>query len=461
MNFEINSHDKIKKNIIIPNKKYGNLYKIKWFKPNNINKNKTNEIKPLNAVNPTSAVKNIKYVHNDNLVNKKNNSKIMTTPSLYNYNDNECSQNICLTSSDNFSKIINKDLELYIDEDTTLCLGEYMNTQFENEQKINLSQKLLINPKKYCRYLNNLYHKSFSFNYTQNINNVNFCSGSFSIIKNDNNYILGFRCVNYCITLFNEAIRTNNACITVNRFLKTDNKFNIIHENKLIIPDTSLWNTNLWNIQSWDKTKDIYYVLGIEDLKMFYHDGKINVIGTTQTANGKIGMCVGNYDYETNIIHDIKFINPIFNYQHTEKNWVYFKNIDDKLLIIYKWFPLQVCDIYNNFLHLVKEISMPIFFKDARGSSCGFNYRNEIWFIVHFNDNGNYYHSIVIFDLYLNLKKHTTKFKFRGNRVEFCIGLHIENDKIIIPHSISDSESYINIYDINNIYNELEWEVII
>jgi len=350
--------------------------------------------------------------------------------------------NTTYTKSNTFIKVQNKNKRYNnnkiinnIPRTITTFINNSVNINYDNTNK----QKNIL--------LHDVSLKTINFTNKININNVDFYSGSFSITNCNDGYILCFRYLNYFITYDNICInndKINNA--TINKFLKINKDYNIIHENELIIP----------NVTFWDKSKYNYDVLGVEDVRIINYNEEFKIIGVTQNSNNKIGISIGDYNYNENKITNLKFIEPNFNSQKVEKNWVYFKNISNKLLIIYKWYPLQICNIFNNELNLIHEIKMPEFFINARGSSCGFNYNNELWFIIHCNNDGDYYHSIVVFNEHVVLKKHTSWFKFKGYKIEFCIGLYIENDKLILPYSIYDNQSYIDIYDMNTI-NNLNW----
>ena len=49
----------------------------------------------------------------------------------------------------------------------------------------------------------------------------------------------------------------------------------------------------------------------------------------------------------------------------------------------------------------------------------------------------------------MKLKKYTLPFKFTQNLIEYSTGLIVEDDRIIITHSIWDREAYIKIYKKN------------
>ena len=60
---------------------------------------------------------------------------------------------------------------------------------------------------------------------------------------------------------------------------------------------------------------------------------------------------------------------------------------------------VQICTLNEekNTLELFKEIKMPDYFKNMRGSTSGIQIENEIWFITHENKNSNYYHNFKTF----------------------------------------------------------------
>lgn len=291
-----------------------------------------------------------------------------------------------------------------------------------------------------------------------NIFGINFISSSISIIdlQGDNNeteYLLNFRMLNYKIInniyCTNTKINNNDIYISLNKMLKLNNMFDIIDDNKLIVPP--LLQEISKSINKYNKN-----ILGIEDMRIFKFKDKIKIIGTAQDINNKTNIISGNYDYSTNTLFDINFLENTFNNQKIEKNWIYFINNNEELNIIYKWYPLQICNICNNKLCLIKNINMPDYFKNARGSSCCVKYNNQNWFIVHFNEEGNYYHFFVLFDIDMNLIKYSSKFKFEGYKIEFCIGFTVKNNDFLICYSLNDSISKIALYDINRL-NELIW----
>ena len=298
-----------------------------------------------------------------------------------------------------------------------------------------------------------------TINLTSNIKilNIFFKSCNFSITKsnqNDTEYLLSLRFVNYTTENGpNVNINNQGIYISANKIFKLTKDFQIIDENKLIIPP--LLKEISKNINKYNKN-----IIGTEDIKIFNFNDTINIIGTCQDQFGNIKSITGEYIYHNNEINNFKYINVNFNKQQIEKNWVYFKNFNNELKIIYKWYPLQICEINSAHLNVVREQNMPPFFKNGRGSSCGVKYNNQLWFVVHFNINGNYSHFFAVFDMNMKLKKFSKNFKFNGAKIEFCIGLYIDdNNNFLIPYSINDTHSFLGIYNLSMI-NSLPWRFV-
>jgi len=301
--------------------------------------------------------------------------------------------------------------------------------------------------------------KIINLSYKFKIFNTEFNSGSFSIIPYSKGYLINLRCINYKKTNSKFLINTfnNYNYITINKFIKLDLYFNKIDENKLCIPKLLPYIIKKKNKNNKKNKK----ILGIEDMRMFVYNNKIKIIGSSE-LNNKLYIITGEYDYLNNKLLNMNYIKPTFNYQSIEKNWVYFIH-NNNLQIIYKWYPLQICKLNlnkNKFikdLNLIKEIPMCLFFKNARGSTCGVYYNNEIWFICHFNNNGSYSHFFVVFNIDMIPIRYSDVFNFNKNKVQFCIGLYIMDDgTFLIPYSINDVESKLGIYNISTI-NNMKW----
>ena len=113
----------------------------------------------------------------------------------------------------------------------------------------------------------------------------------------------------------------------------------------------------------------------------------------------------------------------------------------------------------NDIINLTSELylqiqdtkTMPEYFKDVRGSTNGVEYNNEIWFICHIVDYGTpriYYHLFTVFDKNtMELIKWSKLFKFDDDKIEYTLGLIVDDSRIIISYSKWDNKPTIGIYD--------------
>jgi len=288
-----------------------------------------------------------------------------------------------------------------------------------------------------------------------NINNVNrdFISSSSCLIpnKNKNGYIMNNRYVNYYINDGGGYLNCDDHIISYNKYIELDNNFNITNDK-------------------WFKTEfiDKRYI-GIEDIRIFndVETNKMLFIGTGLHNDNIIGIVSGCYDTDNMVLNHCE-IKQDFNNTGCEKNWV-FIDYNNSTHIIYSWYPLLICKINTNTnkLDIVKSINTPKFFSKFRGSTCGFKYskkvddnrngnisisiiEDEIWFITHivsYENPRHYYHIIVVFDSNMNLLRYSAPFKFEGDPIEYCLGLVVEDNRVIINYSTWDRSTRLGIYD--------------
>ena len=275
---------------------------------------------------------------------------------------------------------------------------------------------------------------------------IKMYSSSSSIIKVDNQYVMNVRMVNYLIDNNGNYHDCEKHIITINKYVVLDSDFTIVKEQQfnqdyvdrkyIGIEDIRIFNDCLDN-EKGDETGD--------------EKREINYIGTGYHQNNKIGIVYGKYDLDSEEITDINEINTAFTTSNCEKNWV-FTEYNNETHIIYKWHPLQLCkvDKKDNLIRLVKEIEMPAFFSLSRGSTCGSKYEEDIWFVVHivsYEQPRHYYHCLVVLDNNMKLKRYSAPFKFKGEPIEYCIGLLVEEDRVIMTYSCWDRTTQLAIYD--------------
>jgi len=242
-----------------------------------------------------------------------------------------------------------------------------------------------------------------------------------------------------CIIWYDDRYMIINRCNKkfshmVNQVLCMDLSFNIVDYK--IIPYT--FQENL--------TCD-----GVEDVRIFNYKGIIYFIGVLR-INSKYKVLYDVFDPTKELPHteiSVGFPTKFL----VEKNWVFviYKN---RLCIIYKWYPLTICEIVNNNLVLLEEKYMPGKCKRFCGSSCGVHYKEHIWFLVHYHDRRSYKHIFVVFDKEMTFLNCSDPFIFEESR-EFSYGLVIQNDEIIVSYSKNNNSSFVCVYDYNKIRKKI------
>jgi tetratricopeptide (TPR) repeat protein len=269
-----------------------------------------------------------------------------------------------------------------------------------------------------------------------NNDNIDFLSSSSCLIKDPHQpgYIMNLRYVNYYITPGGSYINCDKHIITSNKYLKLDTDLNVVTEK--------LFDTVF---------TDRRYI-GVEDVKIFYDQpaDKILFIGTGFHENNCIGIVCGDYDTK----QDVLLANEVtsnFSKEGCEKNWIYV-NYKNETHIVYKWSPLQICkmDEERKQINIVETKELPKIFSHVRGSSCGYSYKNEIWFLVHlvsYENPRHYYHMMVVFDTNMILQRYSAPFKFEGEPIEYSLSIVVEDEIVLVNYSTWDRTTRIGIYD--------------
>ncbi len=280
----------------------------------------------------------------------------------------------------------------------------------------------------------------FSRTITKNINtkDITFYSSSPSIVSYNNKYIINIRWVNYII-----GKNHTNKYYSLNSRFELDRDFNKISDEIFLEEDDF---SNFFN--------------GTEDIRLFNFNNNLYYIGSSFNKETKsISITTDLYNYNTNnFILNKKFIYFNDNTTKTEKNWCLF-NYKGELAVIYSWYPINICKIVDNkLINIEYKYNVPGHFINARGSTPGYTFGNEIWFVVHkHHKNMNYQHYFIIFDLNMNLLRYSEFFKFENSPMEYCIGLIVEMNKIILSYSIQDKSTIVSIYDKYYINNNILW----
>jgi tetratricopeptide (TPR) repeat protein len=260
-------------------------------------------------------------------------------------------------------------------------------------------------------------------------------SSSACILPYKEGYLMNMRMVNYRIDSNGNYHDCDDYIITVNNYIELSDDFTVIEEKLL------------------GSVFDERKYIGYEDIRIFptQNNEGLHFVGTGLHKNGNLGICSGHYDKNTEFIEGTE-IKPTFSHQGCEKNWVFVDYLGSPH-IVYNWYPLHICKINlasRTLESVCKKDNVPNLFKRIRGSTNGFKYKNEIWFITHmvsYEQPRHYYHVFLVFDSELNLLRYSAPFKFEGECIEYCIGLIVEDFRVIVPYSTWDRTSKIAIYN--------------
>ena len=310
-------------------------------------------------------------------------------------------------------------------------INDQVITVLNNCSNHSTNQNLLSNMKFYKDILKPIQVINLDESTIFDINNdlTKFVSSSSCLIQNNNTnngYIMNIRFVNYLITQHGNYLNCDKHIITYNKYVELDRKFKVL-KSEFFKEDYV----------------DRRYI-GVEDIKIFKDsNNNLRFVGTGFHNDNNIGISIGEYNIDNKKLVPIE-INPSFTKSNCEKNWVY-TNYKGETHVIYKWHPLQICKIDNvsNTLNLVEEKKLPLIFSNCRGSSCGFSYKNEIWFILHLVS----YEIIDVFDESLNLLIYSAPFKFEGEGIEYSLSIVVEDKRVLINYSMWDRTTRIGVYD--------------
>jgi glycosyltransferase involved in cell wall biosynthesis len=224
-----------------------------------------------------------------------------------------------------------------------------------------------------------------------------------------------------------------------------ENQSHIVTKNVIAVFDTDTWEKTDEYVQGYDTSLDNVYV-GLEDVRLFYHEGKLQYNANRGLAQHKLAVEHGQVYPEVihdrvypevihdrvypevihdrvypevihdrvypEVIHDRQVANEtrssglvfIEGQKSVEKNWVMFEDANGKKKIVYGWKDLVIGDVvpYNELPTNAQEdsddelepvsgflfsktdaIKTPHLFKHVRGSTNGQRVGDEIWFICH------------------------------------------------------------------------------
>ena len=186
-------------------------------------------------------------------------------------------------------------------------------------------------------------------------------------------------------------------------------------------------------------------IYGLEDIRLYEHDGKIKFIATSinYSGLGRNRMIRGDYDVEHSQILSAEVLVPPDPNSWCEKNWIPLVNYGnpENEYFIYKWNPLEI-GILQPFQDNLEQKQLTIhhtwnhrapMFSNIRGSTPLVECDEGLICVVHFSYEGgprNYFHMLVLLEKEtIRPLKYSEFFFFNNISVEFCIGFTLKQNK--------------------------------
>jgi hypothetical protein len=229
---------------------------------------------------------------------------------------------------------------------------------------------------------------------------------------------------------------------TLNIFMELDNNYDPVSIN--VVDTKTLDKPPKWTF------------IGLEDARIVRWDGKLFLIGVRRdtTTNGEGRMELSEIEISGTGVNEIsrERIEPP-QPSYCEKNWM---PILDMPYHLVKWSnPTEVVkvDIENGTSETIflSKTHLPNY-RDFRGGSQVLPYKGGHIAIIHEVDLFNnelgqkdafYYHRFIVWDSQWNIIKISDDFNFMEARIEFCCGLAIVDDKMLITFGFQDNAAFI------------------
>lgn len=207
--------------------------------------------------------------------------------------------------------------------------------------------------------------------------------------------------------------------------------------------------------------KELWDFVGLEDARLFRWNEKLYLSGVRRDEDtigtGRMELCeiVAKGD-SIKQVSQVRIQPPLDPNSYCEKNWM---PILDKPYHYIKWSnPTEVVKIDPK-----KGTSKQIFTGEhksidgyPRGGSQVIPWKDGYVAITHEVDLFNsevgrkdavYYHRVLFWDKNFNLQKWSKRFSIMGGHVEFCVGLAIHNDNMLMTFGFQDNAAYLLKFD--------------
>lgn len=258
--------------------------------------------------------------------------------------------------------------------------------------------------------------------------------------SNDSNrrYLMNVRYVNYDITASGSYVMR-----CPKNYVKT--------RNGRIFLNAQYQPTEDVTIMQEDYTRYDKNIEGLEDVRVFMHDGRLRFTASSKNATDdeRIVIVTGDYNEHSSIMNNTSIIESPRD-SGCEKNWIYVPQSSvqnpagkGKMNFIYGWSPFEIGAVQNGKLEIHTTYPSCALFGHCRGSSALVEYGGALWAVTHYVKYVNpriYSHSVVQFNREtMRPERYTLPFCFRNNKIEYCLGFDIKNDIACFTFSENDT----------------------
>lgn len=326
--------------------------------------------------------------------------------------------------------------------------------------------------------------------------------GSASYLKFQGQHLLNTRYVNYWYYENGSYLFYDGRNIIQNKNMMS----RLVEENGVLMP----MDYQEMRDETIELPRYNMYSRGIEDIRLYEHQGRVKFIATTvgyHTTGGN-RMVIGNYDYKTLSYSDAQLVESPMD-AYCEKNWVPIPSADGAERFIYKWnagaaaprtppasegflateglppyIPVIVtvkdgkCSLSTPFDRIdgaTQVSAKPILATPVwvaphalKGSSAFIEYNGELIGVTHFSEDAmprRYFHMLIVLDktTYEPIR-YSKPFVFEKVGIEFCIGFDACGDKYRFWISRFDRDPVLfevntSIISFHNIYGDQTKEV--
>ena len=278
-----------------------------------------------------------------------------------------------------------------------------------------------------------------------------------SIYDDNGNLILNLRHVNYTLYHCEGQQLFNNRWGPL-AYLNPENDIHLRTNNFLCNLNSDLSIKDFCRVDTSKlDVEPIWEFVGLEDARVVRWDNKLYLIGVRRdtTTNGVGRMELSEISIENNIVKEISRIRiepPNNPNSYCEKNWM---PILDMPFHFVKWTnPTEVVkvDLTNKTsqtIHLSLDVISNI--PDLRGSSQVINYKDYRMCVVHDvalwknklqQKDAKYLHRFVIWDKDWNIVKISEPFSFMDGEIEFCCGMTLYKNDLLITFGFQDNAAF-------------------